>query len=251
MVEGLKTLHAMNEEVDCGARVYHDQRETRWEPGYARAENEDLPDYMDRVLTLALKERTCPYFSQFIGGLSVADHLDFQRKSELDNKIVYLKQRILLDTLRKLHARFLDLEAYSPQRRGYEFQHLLKDLFRVYELNPIENIVVPGEQIDLVLTIKPMMTVMVEAKWESAPVKASEVSVFYTKLEARSPRIIGLIVSMSGLSKGAENAVKSMRQKRTIIAMDRPEIESVIEGEINFITLLEEKVRNAEELGSR
>jgi hypothetical protein len=201
MAYGLKSLPSMNEQMGCLERIVVEQQETLWEPQYLRGENESQSDYMNRVIDLAMNERTCSHFSQYIGGLTVADQVDFQRKIELDNKVVYLKRRIMLESLKRLYARLLDLEGLAPQKRGYEFQHLLKDLFQASELNPTENVVVPGEQIDIVLTIQPLTSVLVEAKWQSSSVEAKEVRDFYGKLESRSPRATETYYRNDGASR--------------------------------------------------
>ncbi len=109
------------------------------------------------------------------------------------------------------------------------------------ELNPKENVIVPGEQNDIVLSMNHFTSVLVEAKWESAPIEALEVRNFYGKLDSRSPRIIGLIISMSGFTKGAEIEARSKLQKRTIVMLNRQEVEAVIKGRTDFRALFEQK----------
>ncbi len=61
LLEGIDEIRAFNKELDCYVRLIVEQKETRWKPRYLKAEDETQPNYVGRILNVAMEERTCPH----------------------------------------------------------------------------------------------------------------------------------------------------------------------------------------------
>lgn len=65
-----------------------------------------------------------------------------------------------------LSARLIGLFEHPPQRRGYEYERFLTELFAAYGLTPRAPFKLTGEQIDGSLKLHGE-TYLVEAKWQA------------------------------------------------------------------------------------
>lgn len=72
------------------------------------------------------------------------------------------------DASQSLLSRLLVLTSLPPQRRGYEFEKFLRELFDVYGLSARASFRLVGEQIDGSCVIH-NNTYLLEAKWQSLP----------------------------------------------------------------------------------
>src|SRR2546426_9423917 len=52
LLEGIDEIRAFNKELDCYVRLIVEQKETRWEPRYLKAEDETPPNYVSRILNV-------------------------------------------------------------------------------------------------------------------------------------------------------------------------------------------------------
>jgi restriction endonuclease len=154
--------------------------------------------------------------------------------------------------LAALNTRFATLCKYeadlaSSQRRGFEFQKLLRDLFGLYDLEPRGSFAQPGEQVDGSIAIDGTF-VIVEAKWEAKPLKPTDVRDFQGKLQTKLDNTLGLIISMSGFN---DNAIQVAERsgRINVVLMDGLEITPIFEGTTDLTEVLRRKFRYAADYG--
>ena len=104
-----------------------------------------------------------------------------------------------------------------------------------------------GEQIDGAFTLDGT-DYLFEAKWQEYPTNASDLDAFAGKISRKLDNTLGLFLSINGYS---EEAVKiHSRGRSTILLMDGTDLMAVLEGRIDFVTLLIRKRRHAAQTGN-
>ena len=83
-----------------------------------------------------------------------------------------------------LKAELLKVSELAPQPRGYAFEKFLKDLFDANGLSARASFRLTGEQIDGSFSLA-SETYLLEVKWQSLPVDASDLRSFNGKIEAK------------------------------------------------------------------
>ncbi|MFH1028322.1 MAG: hypothetical protein V1791_10000, partial [Pseudomonadota bacterium] len=94
----------------------------------------------------------------------------------------------------KLIASLVQLTSIPPQKRGYDFEIFLKELFKLYGLAPRASFRLVGEQIDGSFVLH-NETYLLEAKWQNAPTGAADLHTFEGKLGQKASWSRGLFVS--------------------------------------------------------
>jgi hypothetical protein len=129
------------------------------------------------------------------------------------------------------------------QKRGYDLEKFLYQLFSLYDLAPKGSFKNYGEQIDGAFTFD-NMDFLLEAKWKSE-VNQGELAIFCQKVESKFKSTCGLFVTIDGVTKEAISP-----HFKSIIIMDGSDIMAVLEGRISFPDLLFKKRRKASESGN-
>jgi hypothetical protein len=164
-----------------------------------------------------------------------------KRKTETEKKIILRKS--LLDELNILKERFNKLATTKDlQKRGFELEKFLYDLFLLYELEPKGSFKNYGEQIDGAFTFQ-HTDYLLEAKWKRQ-VDRSELASFCFKVESKLKTAIGLMITIDGLTSEA-----IAPEFKSIIIMDGFDITTILEGRISLTDLLFMKRRKAIETG--
>jgi len=146
----------------------------------------------------------------------------------------------------RLNSRFLEVTLLTPQKRGYEFETFLKELFDAYDLSArASNFRLIGEQIDGSF-IMHNDTYLLEAKWQNSPTGVADLHTFEGKLREKASWSRGLFVSNSGFS--GEGLQSFGRAKRTI-CMDGFDISEMLRLRLPFIKVMEAKAGRAVETG--
>lgn len=128
------------------------------------------------------------------------------------------------------------------QKRGYELEKFLYQLFLLYDLQPKGSFKNYGEQIDGAFTFD-KTDYLLEAKWKTE-VNRSELATFCYKVETKFKTAVGLFVTIDGLTKEAISP-----DFKSIIIMDGVDITAILEGRVSFPDLLYKKRRKAIETG--
>ena len=93
-----------------------------------------------------------------------------------------------------------DSDGSARRARGFAFERLLNKLFALDELEPRAGYRPVGEQIDGSIYLDGRVYLL-EAKWHAGPLPASTLYQFKGKVDGKLTGTIGILISMSGLSK--------------------------------------------------
>lgn len=138
------------------------------------------------------------------------------------------------------------ITAADVQRRGYQLEKLLNDLFKLSALNPKTSFRLTGEQIDGAFTFD-TDDYLLEAKWEKAPVPSATLDVFAGKIRRKAAHTRGLFLAINGFQESAL-ALHSGRASAMIL-MDGNDVMAVLEERIALHDLLLHKRRHAAHTG--
>lgn len=142
---------------------------------------------------------------------------------------------------------YLLVSSSDHQKRGYQLEKLLKNLFNLFDLDPKASFKTVGEQIDGMFTFD-NNDFLIEAKWHKDPIDISSLDAFSGKLSRRLENTLGLFISINGFSPDAIQAHSTGR--RLMILMDGNDLVGVLEGRIDLIQLLTRKRRYAAMTGN-
>lgn len=154
--------------------------------------------------------------------------------------------QLSIEVSQLLTSRLLEVTLLPPQKRGFEFEKFLKELFDAYGLSARASFRLIGEQIDGSFAVH-NDTYLLEAKWQNSPIGVSDLHTFEGKLGEKASWSRGLFVSSSGFSIQGLQAFG--RGKRTI-CMDGFDISEMLRLRLSFVKVIEAKARRAVETGS-
>lgn len=144
-----------------------------------------------------------------------------------------------------LSQRLVGLYEFPPQRRGYEYERFLTELFDAYRLTPRSPFKLVGEQIDGSFKLHGE-TYLVEAKWHAGKTGQSDLLAFAGKVAGKATWSRGLFISNSGFSDDGLKAFGSGR-RTNIICADELDLHEVVHNRLSLVEILEEKLRRAAE----
>lgn len=169
---------------------------------------------------------------KFLNGLPTREHNQGVRK-------------VSPEILAKLKSELIGLQKHPAQKRGYEFQKLLGQVFEVFGLAPRNAFRIVGEEIDGSFNFQGE-TYLVEAKWHGERLDEQVLLAFSGKVAGKAEWSRGLMISYGGFSEQGLEAFA--RGKRTnIICMDALDLYYILSGCLDLRTVLERKVRRAAE----
>ncbi|MBZ0313341.1 restriction endonuclease [Clostridium butyricum] len=135
----------------------------------------------------------------------------------------------------------------KPQQRGYELERIMYEIFSLFDLDPKASFKNIGEQIDGAFSLEGT-EYLFEAKWQSHGSDAADFDSFSGKIRRKLENTLGLFLSINGFSKDAIQ-IYSMG-KSNIILMDGGDLMAVLEGRIDFVSLLLRKKKYAARTGN-
>lgn len=145
----------------------------------------------------------------------------------------------------KLIARLVQLSSIPPQKRGYDFELFLKELFKTYGLAPRASFRLVGEQIDGSFVLH-NETYLLEAKWQNAPTGVADLHTFEGKLGQKASWSRGLFVSNSGFSP---DGLQAFGKGKRLICVDGLDLSEMLRMKLSFVDVMDAKVRMAAETG--
>ena len=150
--------------------------------------------------------------------------------------------------LRELQERYIELvtEKMPAQKRGYALEQLFYDLFALFDLDPKASFKNTGEQIDGAFNLEGDF--LFEGKWQKALVGVQELDGFAGKVKRKLDNTLGLFFSMNGFSH--DGVAAHSRERPVLLLMAGEDLMAVLEGRIDFVTLLLRKKRHASLTGS-
>lgn len=151
------------------------------------------------------------------------------------------------DDIAEVKGRFLLLHSASnPQQRGRDFEVLLTDLFKLFDMEPRLAYNLEFEQVDGSLSFNTDDYIL-EAKWLAGPVDRATVDVFDQKVKRKGKNALGLFVAVNGFTSDARN---QYAQATSFLTMDGTDLFTVLDGRLRLDDLLMAKRRFANETGS-
>lgn len=151
------------------------------------------------------------------------------------------------DEIDELKERFNFLsQSGDPQQRGRDFELLLSDLFKLFDMEPRTAYSTANEQIDGSLSFG-TDDYLLEAKWLNVPVSREAVDAFAAKVQRKGKNALGVFVAVSGFSRPALDTYK---ESTPFITLDGTDLYLVLDGRLRLDDLLKAKKRHANETGS-
>ena len=172
-----------------------------------------------------------------LGGIS--DVVESQQNGDV-------KPQIDESISKRLLSHLLNVTALSPQKRGYEFERFLKNLFDAYNLSAHASFRIIGEQIDGSFMMH-NETYLLEAKWHNLPTGVDDLHTFEGKLGEKASWSRGLFVSNSGFSK---EGLQAFGRGKRLVCMDGFDLSEMLRLRLSIVDVLKAKVRKAAETGS-
>ena len=146
--------------------------------------------------------------------------------------------------LAALQVQFRSMHSETDvQKRGYELERLLADLFRLYELEMTGSYKTDSDQIDGAFDFD-SFTYLLEARWRSVVAVEADLVVFEGKIRRRLDATRGLFVSMAGFRPEVIDAHRLAHDQRLVLA-DGQDLALMLEGRIELPDALRAKVRGA------
>lgn len=178
-------------------------------------------------------------------GHSQISHEDTEaRRIKLETEKNIAKNKSLADELDVLKNRFTTISLMKDkQKRGFELEPFLTDLFHLYDLDPKGSFKNYGEQIDGAFTFD-HTDYLLEAKWKRQ-VDRGDLATFSYKVESKLKIAMGLIITIDGLTPQAISP-----DFKSIIIMDGSDIMAILENRVSLPDLLYKKRRKANETGN-
>jgi hypothetical protein len=150
--------------------------------------------------------------------------------------------------LRKLLTGYTNLvtERISAHERGYALETLFYELFALFDLDPKASFKNTGEQIDGAFNLEGDF--LFEGKWQKPLVAVQELDGFAGKVKRKLDNTLGLFFSMNGFSPNGIAA--HSKERPVLLLMTGEDLMAVLEGRVDFVTLLLRKKRHASLTGN-
>jgi hypothetical protein len=150
--------------------------------------------------------------------------------------------------LKELRDALLVLEKLPPQQKGFQFEHLLNNLFNIFGLQPRGSFRLVGEQIDGSLDFE-NHTYLIEAKFQVKPVGQDDLLVFREKVEGKATWSRGIFISISGFTEDGLVAFSKGRPTN-LIAINGQDLYFILDGDMSLDQVIRLKARRAAETGA-
>lgn len=156
------------------------------------------------------------------------------------------KKKIKLDELNNVFKKLCGMEEHS-QKRGYELENLLVELFQYFEIEVEGPFKLKGEQIDGSFNFEGNNFIF-EAKWQDSLSANNDLYSFAYKIESNTLYPRGFFLSINGFSADAVEKI-TQNKKPQLILLDASDLIVVLDGRISLKDLLKRKVKFAQTRG--
>lgn len=198
-------------------------------------------------LTKRAVEAVAKLRNQTIGYFDALEDLARGEENRLNNLEKLKKTIDFSEKLEGLKKKFFEIAMeQSPQKRGYDFERILNELFNLFELKAKGPFKTLGEQIDGSFTFESQDFIL-EAKWQKQSVNAADLYVFGGKISGKLKNTLGLFISLDGFAKDCTETGSSIL--KSMILMDGQDLMLVLEGRISLGELIFQKRRHASDTG--
>lgn len=152
-----------------------------------------------------------------------------------------------IEKIVNMKQRFLQMDKLEPQKRGYEFEKLLYDLFNIYGLNPRESFRNTGEQIDGSIELGKEFY-LIEAKWQTQPILEKDLLVLHGRVSGHSRIGRGIFITCGNFSPDGVYAFQRL-QPTSIVGFDGQDLYLILEKCLPLADVVHLKVRKLAESG--
>jgi len=187
-----------------------------------------------------LRDQTKGYFD-IIEELKKAENARSSNQAKIRESISYQQK---LEDLKKAFFEIAINE--NHQKRGYQLEKFLNELFYFFDLDPKNSFKIVGEQIDGAFTFD-NNDYLLEAKWQKKLIDAQDLYGFGGKIQGKLKNTLGLYLSLEGFSN--ECTKTENPSVKAIILMDGADLMQVLEGRIKLTDMLYIKRRHASQTG--
>ena len=139
------------------------------------------------------------------------------------------------------------LAAEDAQRRGYDLEDLLKEVFAIFELRYRKSYRTSTEQNDGHFHFGGF-DYIVETRWRAEPFTQADLLVFKGKVDQKIQSTRGLVVSVSGFRPDVAERIRDAGSAN-IIFFDGQDLTLVLEGRVPLKDALQRKVDKATQEG--
>lgn len=129
----------------------------------------------------------------------------------------------------------------APQPRGRTLQKLVARMLRQQGWDADEGVRTSHEEMDVVIW-REREYYLLECKWEKVPIEAGVIRELYGKLGNRVG-VNGIVMSMSGFTKGAAEQAEGFAGQRMILLFGEDATLRIVYGQEKFTDLLDVKYR--------
>jgi len=136
---------------------------------------------------------------------------------------------------------FESLSDLKPQPRGRALQQLIAKIVEIYGWSQEESVKTSNEEMD-VIVFREREYYLLESKWEKDRIEAPVIRELIGKLENRID-VRGIVVSMSGFTRGALEQVHDHTGKRIILLFGNDDVRALVYGQETFDDLLNAKYK--------
>lgn len=144
------------------------------------------------------------------------------------------------DKLSKIKKDFLGFfSEQDTQKRGYNFEKILYELFLLFDLNPKSSFRRQGEQIDGAFSIENDQYLL-EAKWREKKTDLSDLRDLDGAVNSSLDNTLGLFISLNGFSDEALGGYLQGNRPK-VICMDGTDLMAVLEGQIDLKDIIKRK----------
>lgn len=187
-----------------------------------------------------LRKQAKGYFDT-IEELKKAESRRESNQAKLKSSIAYQNK------LDELKMKFFEIASNTnSQKRGFQFEKFLNQLFIFFDLDPKSAFKITGEQIDGAFTFD-NTDYLLEAKWQEDEIRASDLYTFGGKIQGKLKNTLGLFISLGAYSK--ECTETGSPATKSMILMDGADLMQVLEGRIRLNELILIKRRHASQTG--
>ncbi len=141
----------------------------------------------------------------------------------------------------KMIRDFNNLTDFKPQARGRAFQKHMAEYLEQQGWRSEEGVRNPNEEMDVILC-KEREYILIECKWEKDPIGSAVIRELSGKLYSRGG-IIGVLMSMSGITGNVEMTIREYLDKNAILVFGSQDITDLLTYKKDFDELLNEKHR--------
>lgn len=160
-----------------------------------------------------------------------------ERKSRRQRIEEAQKGRIFQQKLYELHERYMGMLVQKDEnKRGFDFEKLLNELFTLFELAPHSPFRRVGEQIDGAFVLD-KENFLLEAKWQQSGCNLADLRDLDGAVSSSLDNTLGLFVAVCGFTNVALSGYIAGNRPR-IICMDGGDLMLVFDGRIDLPELL-------------